>query len=108
MKNIFGQPKIETIEPPILVCFRQTELIKETKTIMETNFKGLYNMSTKTNGNVVSQNKKLDIMDQKIDALSMLKDEIKALNCKLEQYVLRVKDDNTWNYALCLTRGIKQ
>ena len=47
-------------------------------------------------------------MDQKIDALSMLKDEIKALNSKFEQYVLRVKDDNTWNYALCLARGIKQ
>ena len=41
---------------------------------METNFKGLYNMSTKINGNVVMQNKRFDTMDKKIDALSILQD----------------------------------
>ena len=43
MKNIFGQPKIETIEPAILVCHCQTELIKEARTNMESNFRGLFN-----------------------------------------------------------------
>ena len=95
MKNIFGSTKVETIEPTILVCFRQTELIKETKAIMKTNFKWLYNMSTKINGNIVMQNKRFDTTDQKIEALSILKDEMKSLNNKFEQLVLDLKDDNT-------------
>ena len=91
MKIIFGQPKVETMEPTVLVSHHQTELIKETKATMETDFKGLYNMTTKINGNVVLQNKRLDTLDQKIDSLSVLKNEMKILNGKFGRIV---KDDN--------------
>ena len=85
MKSIFGQPKVETIEPITLECFRQTELIKETKASMDSNFRGIFNLASKINSNVVSQNRRIDALDQKI-SLCVLK-EIKTLFTKLDHLV---------------------
>ena len=86
MKSFFGQPKIETIEPTTLVSYRQTELVKEIKASMESNFGGIFNLVSKVNCNVVSHNRRFDTLEQKVDAFCVLK-EIKILSTKLDHLV---------------------
>ena len=50
MKSIFGQPKVETIEPTTLEYFHQTEQIKETKASMDSNFQGIFNLAINHQG----------------------------------------------------------
>ena len=85
MKSIFEQPKVETIEPTILVSYRPIELIEETKTSTDCNFRGIFNLASKINSNVVSHNRRFDALEHKV-GLCVLK-EIKILSTKLDHLV---------------------
>lgn len=104
MKNIFGQPTVETIEPTGLVCFYQNELIKETKSSMDSNFRGIFNLASTINGHVVSQNRRIDALDKKI-SLCVLK-EIKTLCTKLDHLVYII--DNGKDNEIGVARTIKK
>ena len=90
MKNIFGEPKIKTIALAILVCHRQTELIKEARTSMESNFRGLFNSISKIHGNIMQNNRRLDTIEQKLDVLCARENKIVKGSRSLMD-----KDDNT-------------
>ena len=65
MKAIFGHPKGENVESTTLMCFYLNEIIKEMKASLDTNFRNMLNLSSTINGHVLSQDRKLNVIDRK-------------------------------------------
>ena len=65
MKAIFGNPMSEKVGSTSLLCFYQNEIIKEMKAILDANFRSMLNLSSTINGHVLSQNRKINAIDNK-------------------------------------------
>ena len=55
----------EKFESASLLCFYQNEIIKEMKASLDGNFRSMLNLSSTINGNVISQNIKINDIDKK-------------------------------------------
>ena len=65
MKTIFGHPMNDKVESTTLLCFYQNEIIKEMKASLDANFRNVLNLSSSINGNVLSQNRRINAIDKK-------------------------------------------
>ena len=65
MKAIFGHPMSEKVESTSLLCFYQNEISKEMKASLDANFCSVLNLYSTINGNVLSQNRKINAIDKK-------------------------------------------
>ena len=65
MKTIFGHPMSEKVESTSLLCFYQNEIIKEMKASLDANFHNVLNLSSSINGNVLSQNRRMNAIQMK-------------------------------------------
>ena len=65
MKNLFGHPMNDKVESTTLLCFYQNEIIKEMKASLDANFRSVLNLSSTINGNVLSQNRRINAIDKK-------------------------------------------
>ena len=55
----------EKVESTSLLCFYQNEIIKEMKASLDANFRSMLNLSSTINGHVLSQNRKINAIDNK-------------------------------------------
>ena len=69
MKTIFGHPISEKVESTSLLCFYQSEIIKEMKASLDANFRSVLNLSSTINGHVLSQNRNINAIDKKFSLL---------------------------------------
>ena len=60
MKTIFGHPMNEKVESTPLLLSYQNESIKEMKASLDTNFHNVLNLTYSINGNVLSQNRRMN------------------------------------------------
>ena len=65
MKNIFGHPMNDKVESTTLLCFYQNEIIKEMKASLDANFVNMLNLTSSINGNVLSQNRRMNAIERK-------------------------------------------
>ena len=65
MKTIFGHPMNDKVESTTLLCFYQNEIIKEMKASLDANFHNVLNLSSSINGNVLSQNRRMNDIERK-------------------------------------------
>ena len=64
MKTIFGHPMNEKVESTTLLCFYQNKIIKEMKASLDANFRNVLNLSSSINGNVLSQNRRMNAIER--------------------------------------------
>ena len=55
----------EKVESTSLLCFYQNEIIKEMRTSLDANFRSVLNLSSTINGHMLSQNRKINAIDNK-------------------------------------------
>ena len=65
MKTIFGHPMNDKVESTTLLCFYQNEIIKEMKSSLDANFHNVLNLTSSINGNVLSQNIRMNAIERK-------------------------------------------
>ena len=65
MKTIFGHPLNDKVESTTLLCFYQNEIIKEMKASLDANFRNVLNITSSINGNVLSQNRRMNAIERK-------------------------------------------
>ena len=65
MKTIFGHPMKDKVESTTLLCFYQNEIIKEMKASLDANFRNVLNLTYSINGNVLSQNRRMNAIERK-------------------------------------------
>ena len=65
MKTIFGHPIHEKAETACLLLSYQNESIKEIKASLDANFRNILILSSTINGNVLSQNRRINAIDKK-------------------------------------------
>ena len=65
MKTIFGYPIYDKVESTTLLCFYQNEIIKEMKASLDANFRNVLNLTYSINGNVLSQNRRMNAIERK-------------------------------------------
>ena len=65
MKTIFGHPMNDKVESTTLLCFYQNEIIKEMKASLDANFRNVLNLTSTINGNVLSQNRRMNAIERK-------------------------------------------
>ena len=65
MKTIFAHPMNDKVESTTLLCFYQNEIIKEMKSSLEANFRNVLNLTSSINGNVLSQNIRMNAIERK-------------------------------------------
>ena len=92
MKAIFGHPMSEKVESTSLLCFYQNEIIKEMRASLDVNFRNVLNLSSTINGHVLSQNRKINVIEKKFSLFF---------------------PNQRWQYLdlflfLCLARGVKR
>ena len=66
MKTIFGHPLNDKVESTTLLCFYQNEIIKEMKSSLDANFRNVLNLTSSINGNVLSQNRRMNAIERKL------------------------------------------
>ena len=65
MRTIFGHPMNDKVESTTLLCFYQNEIIKEMKASLDANFRNVLNLTSSINGNVLSQNRRMNSIERK-------------------------------------------
>ena len=65
IKTIFGHPMNDKVESTTLLCFYQNEIIKEMKASLDANFRNVLNITSSINGNVLSQNRRMNAIERK-------------------------------------------
>ena len=83
----------DKVESTTLLCFYQNEIIKEMKSSLDANFRSMLNLSSTINGNVLSQNRRINAIERK--------------------FALFFPTTQRWQYLdlfslLCLARGVKR
>ena len=63
MKTIFGHPMNDKVESTTLLCFYQNKIIKEMKASLDANFRNVLHLYSSINGNVLSQNRRINAID---------------------------------------------
>ena len=54
----------DKVESTTLLCFHQNEIIKEMKASLDANFCSVLNLSSTINGNVLSQNSRMNAIER--------------------------------------------
>ena len=65
MKTVFGHRMNDKVESTTLLCFYQNEIIKEMKASLVENFRNVLNLTSSINGNVLSQNRRMNSIERK-------------------------------------------
>ena len=65
MKTIFGHPVNEKVDSTSLLLSYQNETIKEIKASLDANFRNVLNLTSSINGNVLSQNRRMNAIERK-------------------------------------------
>ena len=55
----------DKVESTTLLCFYQNKIIKEMKSSLDANFRNLLNLNSSINGNVLSQNRRMNAIERK-------------------------------------------
>ena len=56
----------DKVESTTLLCFYQNEIIKEMKASLDANFVNMLNLTSSINGNVLSQNRRMNAIERKL------------------------------------------
>ena len=65
MKTIFGNPMNDKVESTTLLWIYQNEIIKETKSSLEANFRNVLNLTYSINGNVLTLNRRMNAIERR-------------------------------------------